>query len=495
MKKSIRIKDYGPVKLLDEELPAGGFAILTGTSGVGKTTTINAVEALIRGGDLGMSKRDGADEAFVQGFGAWISVKKSQRRSGKAQLEVDSLAGKFALADLVDPGIKDPLAADAHRVKALVQLAGVEPDLRLFHRVLGGSAEFSEVVGDELASADLVSMAKKVKAAIDAAALKQEKAAQKAKSDAAASRQLAGENATGPEPRSVDELNAELEEAIRDEAKLKADRESGEAAKRRSDEALKMLEVAKMAYTGLSVEDAESEVNKKNRVYNEALEALAVAKKAVEDADAECKLAWAVQKEAENHAKNMAAWRRSVEDSANISIPSPEEIDAAAKDVLHCRREIERAIAFREARAQIERASMHDDLAKSATEAAERLRKSADNVDGVLSDAVGRLNTPLRVKNGRLVLTTDRGDEKFAELSDGERWALAFDIAIPLIPGNGLLTMPQAAFGELPPAVRQSLHEKLCEMGVVCLTAQATDEPEMAVKPFDAFASNEELSA
>lgn len=495
MKKSIRIKDYGPVKLLDEELPEGGFAILTGTSGVGKTTTINAVEALIRGGDLGMSKRDGADEAFVQGFGAWISVKKSQRRSGKAQLEVDSLAGKFALADLVDPGIKDPLAADAHRIKALVQLAGVEPDLRLFHRILSSEAEFEEIVGGHRSAVDLVSLAKKVKTEIDAAALKQEKAAQKAKSDAAASRQLAGENATGPEPRSVDELNAELEQAIRDEAKLKADRESGLAAQRRSEGAQCTLSQAEAEYTGLSVDDAQAELDDAVQAYSEAENALRIAQENARNAQREAEKATARLKEAKQHADNMTKWRQSIEAAANVSIPSDAELDAAAKDVLHCRHEIERAIAFREARAQIERADNHDELSEWCRAHAERYRKAADDVDSVLSDAINKLNTPLRVQYGRLVLQTDRGIEKFSELSDGERWALAFDIAIPLIPGNGLLTMPQAAFGELPPAVRQALHEKLCEMGVVCLTAQATDEPEMRVKPFDMFASNEELSA
>ena len=115
---------------------------------------------------------------------------------------------------------------------------------------------------------------------------------------------------------------------------------------------------------------------------------------------------------------------------------------------------------------------------------ADRLRKAAGQTDDVLSVIVGKLDCPLRVEGGRLVLTTDRGTELFEDLSDGERWRLALDVVIRFLPQNGILTLPQAAYGELDPINRREIDRLLRERGVVCLTAKATEDEELRAEVF-----------
>ena len=110
-----------------------------GRNGVGKTKTLEAIDALVSGRGK-VSVKDGALRGEVQGLGVKLTVARSTRRSG--ELEVVSLEGRLSVADLIDPGLVSPEAADAKRIKALVQLSGQKPDMALFHGLVGGQDEF-----------------------------------------------------------------------------------------------------------------------------------------------------------------------------------------------------------------------------------------------------------------------------------------------------------------------------------------------------------------
>lgn len=480
----ISIKDVEPIEHLDIPIPDGGFVVLRGTHGTGKTTALRAIESLVTG-EGSLAKRDGCLEGRVEGFGAAISIKKVMRRTGGSHFAVDKLAGRFDISDLVDPHIKDPVSADAYRIKELVKLAGVKPDPTLFHKLLGGATEFESIVGEQEAD-DLVALAKRIKAAIEKAAREQESAADKANGAAEAHRKAAGDNAShvGTE-RDLSALNADLEESIREEAKLKADAESGAALKKRAAEAMERLEDAKTAYEGLSVEAAEKALADACKADFDASELMRQAQEAVRNAKILHDKADSDLREAKRQQANMEGWQKSIDEAASITVPSPEELDSAAKDVERCREQIEKAIARRAALEHVSKAEQEESAAKASATKAERYRKAAAEVDTVLSEAVGMLNCPLRVKKERLVLTTDRGEEYFAELSDGERCALIVEIAIPLVPDDIPLILSQAAFGELSPSKRKEINRTLKERGVVCLTASVTDEEKLTATLFD----------
>ena len=68
--------------------------------------------------------------------------------------------------------------------------------------------------------------------------------------------------------------------------------------------------------------------------------------------------------------------------------------------------------------------AIHDGMQSRA----KRLRDAASRIDGILSEAIAGLGSPLRVRSGRLVLDTHRGVELFGDFSHGERTLAAIDI-------------------------------------------------------------------
>jgi hypothetical protein len=116
-----------------------------------------------------------------------------------------------------------------------------------------------------------------------------------------------------------------------------------------------------------------------------------------------------------------------------------------------------------------------------------QLREAAKGTDEVLSEVVAKTGSPLRVEAGRLVLATSRGKKTlFAELSDGERWKLALDIAIDAVGNRGYLMIPQWAWGELQPANRRAIAEHLRKRGAVAYTAEAADVDGIIAEEYDA---------
>jgi hypothetical protein len=106
------------------------------------------------------------------------------------------------------------------------------------------------------------------------------------------------------------------------------------------------------------------------------------------------------------------------------------------------------------------------------------LREAAKGIDTVLSEAVAKTGSPLKVEAGRLYVDS-RGEKKlFAELSDGERWLLALDIAIDALGDKGFIGIPQWAWGELQPANKKAIAKRLRDRGVCGYAIQATDDEE-----------------
>jgi hypothetical protein len=488
--KTISVSNIGPIAKLDLRVPDdGGFVVLKGTSGLGKSITLEALDTLLRGNGA-LDKRDGAAEGNVNGFGATISVKKVQRRSGAA-LEVESLAGRLSLVDLVDPKIKDPEAADAHRIKALVQLSGVKPDESLFYDLFGGAIEYQRVAV-KLPATDLVTLAGKVKAAAEKAAREAEQAAEKAAATAAGHRQAAA-GFGAVEIVDPAELQGDLEEAIRDEARLKAEAKSAKDGYGRAETARYSIEQAHKHHSGPTVEaaaaalaTASEETEIAEREVDRLLAELAIAEKTLRTAQAGEEKARVAKTSAEQHAANMAGWQATIDAAANVTCPTDDELATAAGAVTICRQAIEGQALARKAKESEGLAGQADNQARASTAAGERYRKAAAGTDRILSEAVGKLNCPLYVRGSRLVLDTDRGVECFSDLSAGERWRETISLAAPLLPPGGLLTMPQDAFGELPPAVKLLLNDSLKTLGVTCVTAEVTDDAELYAEQFGA---------
>ena len=184
------------------------------------------------------------------------------------------------------------------------------------------------------------------------------------------------------------------------------------------------------------------------------------------------------RKATEHHEQTLGKWREQI--AADYSIaPSDSELSAAAENVTSAREALERGTLIRLAKQKQSEAAGHINAASGHREVAQELRDAAKGTDEVLSGVVARTGCALRVEAGRMVLDTGRGTTYFGELSQGERWRLALDVAIDAVGERGVLTIPQEAWESLDPINRSMIAEHVAGRGVVVLTAEASEDEEI----------------
>jgi hypothetical protein len=103
---------------------------------------------------------------------------------------------------------------------------------------------------------------------------------------------------------------------------------------------------------------------------------------------------------------------------------------------------------------------------------AEAIRTIARSTDQVLEQAlVDAGYDTIRVLDGRLCVISERGHEPVSELSTGERWELALDIAARSLPSGGLLSVHQEGWQALDPSLRSRVAGMAKARGLVIVTA------------------------
>jgi len=482
----IELSNVGPVSKLTIPIPEdGGVCVLRARNGRGKTKTLEAIESVVSGRGK-VEVRDGQLRGEIDAFGVSMKVGRSTRRTG--ELEVSSLEGRLSVAELVDPNLKSPEAADARRIKALVQLSGVNPSAELFYRLVGGRERFESLVSTAtIESDDLVVMAERIKRDLESAARKEESQADHADGRAkGAAESLTGIDLKAPSDTAA--LQAELEDAIRQESALQAQAEAESRVAHAVGKTRAQLAEAEKSYTGPTLVDT---IEHERSAATAAIEAdedvtrlreqLAAAERQAEKAHASLTAARKARVQAERHESLVAEWRQQLA----TTIPrGPVEADlvAARAKIVAAREAVERGAVIRRAQQKADEAQRFLDEATAHRKASEALREAAKGTDEVLSEVVGKLGGRLRVEAGRLVLDTARGATYFAELSHGERWKLALDIAIDAVGPRGVLTVPQEAWESCDDFAREAIVEHVRGTGVVLLTAECSRDEEVVAE-------------
>ena len=479
---TLELENIGAVEHLSIPIPEdGGVVVLKGTNGSGKSTALRAAERLASGREVKIFPRDGTTRGEISGLGVTVRVSRSVTRTG--ELECESLDGKLSVAELVDPGLKGLEENDARRMRALVQLAGVEPDVDIFRPILSND-EFDAVVKKlKLETDDILVMADRIKRGVDEAARGAEGIANTEQAKAAACRESAKDINVKVETDDAT-LQAMLESAIRLDTDLKARKRAADARAAEILEARqKICEKTTTDERRVSLQDARDRETYAHNSYSEAMdaekkieEALAVARRTRETAKASWDSAMRELQATEQFHSTIAELEEIVQ-LGELAAPSSDEIVAAEDAIANCRASIEAGVLARRAIEKLAQAKVHAELESAAIKRAETLREAGKRIDDVLSEQIAKLGSPIRVKAGRLVLNTIRGETFFAELSEGERWKMSLDIAIEAVGPGGLLSIPQEAYESLDPINRNLIGEHVKGRGVVILTAEATDGP------------------
>ena len=505
MTRTIEIENTGPIELLKHECPDdGGVVVLKARNGMGKSIALNAVDAAVTGRGLrDLQPRDGTLKGRVSAFGATLNISRANRRDGKG-LVVESLEGKFDLGTLVDPGLVSVTSADAKRIKALIQLAGVVPDIKLFHELFASPEEAEKILGASAAeSDDLVVMAARVKRDIESEALKVEGKVNLEATHAKACREAAdGVDITVETDATI--LNRHVEAALQRQAELRQQARQALDHAAKAEDIQSRIDEAKAAMGKVNTGDLDAreekckaEVDRTADVYrlasddiarleNELIEArkhAVAARHAMETAEFSLDAVRAEIESADKLAETVSEWQKTLESLGSVvKQPSQDEISGAAYIVEEARAAYDAGLRAKIAKEKLAKAEMHEKILKDYTDTAERLRQAAASVDSVLSDQIAKLGCSLRVKDGRLVLDTDRGETYFAELSDGERWRAAIDIAADFLSENGLLTLSQIAWESLDPIARLEIKSHAKDRGVLILAAQCSADEQIVAE-------------
>ena len=467
MKKEIEINNVQAITHLKFEIPeGGGVVLLRGKNGCGKSTALQAISEAAGGKKTGLTARDGTKVGTIEAPGVRLRVARSTIKTG--ELEFDSIEGRFPLADLVDPGFKDPEACDRTRTKALIQLTGVEPNLDLFQEIEG----FSEASKNISASPeDGLGMAAALKLEVEKLA----RSAEESAADATSRSKVLWEQSEGLDStieRDGERLRDASEQAIRDLAEVKRTAQLREEQRKQWLACKSQLD--KMATSTLSIESIEGKINWWETRARETQDEIETLKTKLADSKS-----------------NLTLWQNEMKHAQQVEKSQRElraVVDAGEPMLIHGRYINEKFVAVETARhneqagevqrkKHIDRATairFADDATRHA-DWGKQYRAGAARIDGILSEQINKLGVDLAVMDGRLYYDTSRGPTLYHELSDGERWRIALDIAIDVAGANGLLSIPQKSWEALDPANQLAIHEHCKRRGAVIVTAAAAD--------------------
>lgn len=467
--QEIQIKNIGPIASVTIPVPEeGGVVVLTGRNGSGKSHALEAVSAATTGKGKPPLK-DMAKSGTVSVPGVTMTVARSVRRKG--ELQVETLEGRLSIADLVDPGFVDPERADAKRIKALVGLSKADISVDDLHG-------FPENLTDDLSLDDPVAAMAELRKRLNIGANEYEKlSAKDAAAAAAILESLVDDLDTPIDPAAAQER---ITAALRALDALQKQSELAEAAKARIEAAReRMRHLAELPFLDLekAIQDAtrlEQETAQKKALAVELKAkyeaALADYKESVVHRDA----ATDRFEDAQAQAKLREELERQIQE-AHIEPPSADALAAAAAELDAAKASQAKAAQQQIMAQQRDRADALSISAQEYADEAKELREKAKQTDEVLSEIVAEIPAcPLRVIDGRLVTNTKRGATFYSNLSPGERWRIALDIAIQAVGTGGLLVIPQEAWEGLDPDNRAAIDARAKESKVVVLTAECS---------------------
>ena len=457
---TVEISNIGPIEKIKIPVPeGGGIVVFRGRNGAGKTLALAAIDAAVTGKGK-VPVRDGELRGEVQAHGVTMRIGRSTRREGFA--EVHSLEGKMSIAGLVDPGIKDPESADAVRIKALVGLLGPPADLKVF-----GDLPDIELTPATRDATDLVDMASRIKRDLESAARHAEAASENARRDADAAKAAMGDDDPAWAQPEEEVLQA-LSDAYERRADLQGRRQAALDTSKRVVASKQTLDDATAGSSDGSPEALPT--------YDEAQAAFSDAAASLRVAEARWDLARSLKKLTD-------LWQKDLDAAQQVAATAVSDADLESADcaAVSARDACDQARRGRDAVAHTDLVAKHDERRQAKEDEATALRDGARAVDDVLSGIIQSAGIDLSVKvtdgRVRLVTETERGVTCFGQLSPGERWRMALDIAAEALGEGGELTIPQEAWEGLDDANRAAIAAHVQQLGIVAYTAESDAGP------------------
>lgn len=481
--RSIEFNDVGPIKHLKVEIPeGGGVVVLKGTNGSGKTHALEGIESLYsKDRRRTLRNADGSRSGSIEGLG--VTVRLGRSNTVKGELVCESLDGRVDPSLLVDPGIKDPLKADSKRLATLIRLGSIHVTPEKWMMAMADAVD--QLSLEDLVDDDPVIAAERIRRRLHELALQQERIA-KSKSQEAATLAKSVEDVDVNQPSDAATLAANLDKATSELTRTITRRESQITATERHREAKLQLESMadsvnleglqrNLEVLNANKADAVDRLDAQRETLRVIQTAIAQSEKQLEGCDMQIELVQEQLANADIQLLKIAGWKETVDSGLPEVIADEviEELKAAKTKAFEA---VQLGEVTRRALATRDTAEALADEVILISERADKLRTLARSTDGVLEQALidAGFDT-IKVDDGRLCVESDRGLEPFSELSHGERWTIALDLAANGLPKGSVLPVCQEAYESLDPTNRQFINNLAKERGLVIVTAEATD--------------------
>lgn len=475
----ITIEGIGPIlKPLTIPLPeGGGVVVLRGRNGLGKDEGILAARSLIDG-EGSLETHDRAIAGTVEGFDCKIVVGKRTRHIG--ELTVARLEGGDP-SNFVSPKGKEAGTRDSDRIAELCNLARVKVDWKPFEMLVGGRPQLEALARPgTLLLATLPEIASALKRDIEVHARAVEAQEENERGRATGLRQgMQGIDLNAPHDEG--DLRRDVTLAERAQAELETRAKGAAASAKTAEDARAQLEQAKASYSGPTIERAAANEETARMAVVAAQDDVRAAQRALEAATANARLqmeslqaAQNARKGAEAYERSIAGWSASI-DAAREARPAPtnDEIATCTVNLSNARGAVENGAIVRRAlqhRAEADAAAVRSMDLKAR---AESLRDAARACEDILSQAISVVAPRgLRVRDGRLILDTQRGETFFDVLSKGERWKIGLDVAIDAAGPGAIIPIEQTAWESLDPLNRAIVWNHARAREATILTAQ-----------------------
>lgn len=476
----VRISNVGGISTAALTL-SPGVNVLTGANGAGKTSALRAVSRAF-GSDVALEVRDGASQGTVEADGVRLVVKRVVRSTGAAELK---LADGSALADLIDPGLKDSEAAAKARVRALLQLVRVP----VTEDVLGVLADDPEVVAAvrqehaEGSIEDLLAAQERIRQHTHRLAREAEALADVTRGRLQASEQRLAQalEKIGGEDGLID-LGAQAAEAAVHEAVRHLEVARVGAAKRaelehRQEELRATLgEVVDPSVFDHGIQAQRDAMAAHQRRIEELEHELASEREMLAGIVVDLKHLVAQQADAVARVEQQREARRIL--ALPVDGPTQNDVDALEQTVEHCRAQFAAARLSDEVRQTKAAVAAERQAVGAATARAEQLRASAASIANRLGGILaGTDASGLTVSDGRLAELVDGVPMDFERRrSEGQRIRAALRVAAKAYRGK-VVPLDGRYWLALDEANRREFAAAAAELGLYVITEQPTGGP------------------
>lgn len=475
--------DVGPISELSIVAEPGTVTVLRGPNGSGKTTALGALSRLA-GSKSGpaLSHKDGSKKGTVTGEGVTIrlSPNGNPRRTGELQCEpVDE---DLTIADIVEPGLRDPVANDRRRIEAVCAVLAIDPDASIFREGFDKNGVDLDGIASAkaLEAADVVGMANQLKRDCDAKARELEGEIKELEGGAETIRQAIAE-VDLKAPCDPMELDAAVDKANERLATLRERKRAAEA----SQEALDEIPNIPIEKVRAELRDLEMAIRDHSREHEEAVVKVERLQAELRKAEQELDAADAALRRANDSLKSAQERMKTAEGAAALrkaaaSAPSEEEVQDAEAAVEAAKAARDRGVLIRNARQQKVQLASKESKANELRKRSELLRDLGKSCLSKLADLLH--GTGFEVRDDERIWTEHpvRGWCHFQDLSMGERCTRAMQIAIESVRRreimHGLLLVPQEFWEGLDETNRRVICDAVAGTDLSVITAEASGQ-------------------